>query len=177
MLNTGMHQSEMSMATDTQRIPEQGVATLPEQAWKRARRRAEIIGSLVLSETVGHVAADAAAQALGLSRRQVYALIRRARQGTGLVTDFAPGQSSGGKGKGRLPESVERIIRELLQKRFLTKQKRSLAAFHREVAQACKVQKLRVPVRNTVAQRIAGVIFRRRLHQPMRFDACCAVGF
>jgi putative transposase len=39
-----------------------------------------------------------------------------------------------------LPEPVERIIRELLQKRFLTKQKRSLAAFHREVAQACKAQ-------------------------------------
>ncbi|WP_453912160.1 transposase [Vogesella fluminis] len=48
----------------------------------------------------------------------------------------------------------QRIIRELLQKRFLTKQKRSLAAFHREVAQACKVQKLRVPTRNTVALRI-----------------------
>jgi putative transposase len=81
----------------------------------------------------------------------VYVLIRRARQGSGLVTDLVPGQSGGGKGKGRLPESVERIIRELLQKRFLTKQKRSLAAFHREVAQACKAQKLRVPARNTVA--------------------------
>jgi putative transposase len=56
-----------------------------------------------------------------------------------------------------LPEPVERIIRELLQKRFLTKQKRSLAAFHREVAQACKTQKLPVPARNTVAQRIAGL--------------------
>jgi putative transposase len=75
----------------------------------------------------------------------------------GLVTDLAPGQSGGGKGKGRLPEPVERIIRELLQKRFLTKQKRSLAAFHREVAQACKTQKLRVPARNTVALRIAGL--------------------
>jgi putative transposase len=105
---------------------------------------------------VGHEAADAAAHALGLSRRQVYVLIRRARQGAGLVTDLAPGRS-GGKGKGRLPESVERIIRELLQKRFLTKQKRSLAAFHREVAQACKAQKLRVPARNTVALRIAGL--------------------
>ena len=145
------------MSTDTPRIPEQGVATLPEQAWERARRRAEIIGPLVQSETVGHEAADAAAQALGLSRRQVYALILRARQGVGLVTDLAPGQSSGGKGKGRLPESVERIIRALLQKRFLTKQKRSLAAFHREVAQACKAQKLRVPARNTVALRIAGL--------------------
>lgn len=83
------------MATDTSRIPEQGVATLPDQAWERARRRAEIIGPLAQSEPVGHAAADAAAQALGLSRRQVYALIRRARQGAGLVTDFAPGQSRG----------------------------------------------------------------------------------
>lgn len=145
------------MASDTPRITEQGVATLSEQAWERARRRAEIIGPLAQSETVGHEAADAAAQALGLSRRQVYVLIRRARQGSGLVTDLALGQSSGGKGKGRLPESVERIIRELLQKRFLTKQKRSLAAFHREVARTCKLQKLRVPARNTVALRIASL--------------------
>jgi len=112
---------------------------------------------LAALEVVGHEAADEAAQALGLSRRQVYVLIRRARQGTGLVTDLTPGRSGGGKGKGRLPEPVERIIRELLQKRFLTKQKRSLAAFHREVAQACKTQKLPVPARNTVAQRIAGL--------------------
>lgn len=142
------------MATDTPWIPEQGAATLPKPAWEHARHRAEIIGPLAQSEIVGHAAADAAAQALGVSRRQVYALIRRARHGAGLVTDFAPGQSSGGKGKGRLPEPVERIIRELLQKRFLTKQKRSLAAVHREVAQACKAQKLQVPTRNTVALRI-----------------------
>jgi putative transposase len=101
-------------------------------------RRAEIIGPLAQSETVGHEAADMAAQALGLSRRQVYVLIRRARQGSGLVTDLVPGQSERRQGKGRLPEPVERIIRELLQKRFLTKQKRSLAAFHREVAQVAK---------------------------------------
>jgi len=145
------------MATDTVPIAERGVATLSEQAWERARCRAEIIGPLAQSETVGHEAADAAAQALGLSRRQVYVLIRRARQGSGLVTDLALGQSSGGKGKGRLPESVERIIRELLQKRFLTKQKRSLAAFHREVARVCKLQKLRMPARNTVALRIASL--------------------
>lgn len=81
------------MATDTPRIPEQGVATLPDEAWERARRRAEIISPLAQSETVGHEAADMAAQALGLSRRQVYVLIRRARQGSGLVTDLVPGQS------------------------------------------------------------------------------------
>ncbi len=56
-----------------------------------------------------------------------------------------------------MPEPVERVIHELLQKRFLTKQKRSLAAFHREVTQVCKAQKLRVPARNTVALRIASL--------------------
>ena len=90
------------MATDTPRIPEQGVATLPDEAWERARRRAEIISPLAQSETVGHEAADMAAQALGLSRRQVYVLIRRARQGSGLVTDLVPGQSGGGKGGTRV---------------------------------------------------------------------------
>lgn len=143
------------MASDMREITEQGVATLSDKAWELARLRAEIIRPLAALEVVGHQAADAAAEALGLSRRQVYALIRRARQDSGLVTDLAPGQSSGGKGKGRLPEPVERIIRDLLQKRFLTKQKRSLAAFHREIVQACKTQKLRVPARNTVARRIA----------------------
>lgn len=56
-----------------------------------------------------------------------------------------------------MPGSVERNTRELLQKRFFFKQKRSLAAFLREVARACKLQKLRVPSRNTVALRIAGL--------------------
>ena len=60
MLNTRVHQSEVSMATDTPRIPEQGVATLPDEAWERARRRAEIISPLAQSETVGHEAADMA---------------------------------------------------------------------------------------------------------------------
>lgn len=145
------------MASDTSPITEQGVATLPDEAWVQARHRAEIIGPLAALEVIGHETADTAAQALGLSRRQVYVLIRRARQGTGLVTDLARGRSGGGKGKGRLPEPVERIIRELLPKRFLTKQKRSLAAFHRDVARVCKAQNLRVPARNTVALRIAGL--------------------
>ena len=132
------------MASDISPIGKQGVVTLSYEAWAQGRQRTDIIGPLAVLEVVGHEAADAAAQALGLSRRQVYVLIHRARQGTGLFTDLAPGRSGGGKGKGRLPESVERIIRELLQKRFLTKQKRSLTEFHREVAQACKAHPLRV---------------------------------
>ena len=159
------------MASDSPPVAEQGVATLSDAAWEQARRRTEVIGPLAAHETVSHQAADEAAQALGLSRRQVYVLIRRTRQGSGLVTDLVPGRSGGGKGKGRLPDSVERVIRELLQKRFLTKQKRSLAAFHREVVRACKLQKLRVPARNTVALRIAGLDPREVTHRREGQDA------
>ena len=141
------------MAGETALIAEQGVATLPDGKWEQARRRADVIRPLAHLDMVGHDAADDAARALGLSRRQVYVLIRRARNGAGLVTDLAPRQSSGGKGKGRLPEPVERVIRDLLHKHFLDKQKPCLAAFHRKVAQACKAQGLRVPARNTVALR------------------------
>jgi putative transposase len=97
-----------------------------------------VVGMLAVFDFVGHQAADDAAHSLGLSRRQVDILIRRARQGSGLVTDLARGQSSGGKGKGRLSEPVELIIRDLLPKRFLTRQKRSLAALYREIAQAVR---------------------------------------
>ncbi len=145
------------MASETSQIIERGVATLPDETWEQARQRTEIIGPLAALEVVGHRAADAAALALGISRRQVYVLIRRAREGSGLVTDLAPDRSGGGRGKGRLSEPVERIIRELLQKQFLTRQKRSLAAFHREVVHECKVQNLPVPARNTIALRIARI--------------------
>lgn len=143
------------MESETPRIPEHGLLTLSDEVWEQARLRAQVIAPLAASSTVGHQAADAASEQLGLSRRQVYVLVRQYRQGSGLVTDLAPGQSSGGKGKGRLPEPVERIIRELLHKRFLTRQKRSLAMVYRDVVQACKAQGLPVPARNTVALRIA----------------------
>ncbi len=143
------------MTSDTPQINEKGIATLSDEIWDEARRRKEIVGPLADLGVVGHEAADSAAQKLGLSRRQIYVLIRRARQGSGLVTDLAPGRSNGGKGKGRLPESVERIIHTLIKKRFLTKQKRSLASLYREIERTCKSQNLSVPARNTVASRIA----------------------
>ncbi len=68
------------MASETSQIIERGVATLPDETWEQARQRTEIIGPLAALEVVGHRAADAAALALGISRRQVYVLIRRARE-------------------------------------------------------------------------------------------------
>ena len=126
------------------------MATLPDEALG-ACAVVRIISPLAQSETVGHEAADMAAQALGLSRRQVYVLIRRARQGSGLVTDLVPGQSGGGKGKGRLPEPVERVIHELLQKAVPDQAEAQPSGLSPRSHSGVQGSKLRVPARNTVA--------------------------
>ncbi|MEQ1529672.1 MAG: Mu transposase C-terminal domain-containing protein [Methylococcales bacterium] len=142
------------MKSESIKFTEQGVLTLSHEDWDLARKRTDIIAPIAALETVGHQAADEAAQQLGVSRRQVYFLIQRFREGTGLLTDLAPKRSSGGKGKGRLPETVETIIRELIRKQFMKRQKPTMAKLYRDVKKECKVKGLSVPARNSVALRI-----------------------
>ncbi len=136
-------------------LVERGLISLPETDWEEGRRRAAVIGPVAALESVSHEAADAAGQQLGLSRRQVYALVKLYRQGSGLVTDLVPGRSSGGRGASRLPESVESVIEDVVRTKYLHRQKLTLAAVHREVVRTCRAQGLRAPARNTVASRIA----------------------
>ena len=65
-----------------------------------------------------------------------------------------PASPDGGRGRGRLDYRVEAIVAETIRKRFLSRQKRSVAVIHREIRQACVAQGLLAPSRNTVAARI-----------------------
>ncbi|MEO5321461.1 DDE-type integrase/transposase/recombinase [Arthrobacter sp. CC3] len=143
------------MEPESTPISGHGLLTMPDAVWELARRRAEIIAPLARLSIIGKQAVDEASRELGISRRHVYLLIQRYREGSGVVTDVAPGHSSGGQGKGRLPESVEAVIDELVRKHYLTRQKLSRAAFYREVVQACRTRELPVPALNTVTRRIA----------------------
>ncbi|HET7415666.1 MAG TPA: Mu transposase C-terminal domain-containing protein [Arthrobacter sp.] len=143
------------MDGDRDEIPATGHLMMSDADWQQARLRAKVIGELAASDPVGLDSADKAAAELGLSRRRVYVLLEHYRAGSGLVTDLASGQSDGGKGGNRLPEPVEQVIRELVRKRFLNRQKRSVGSIHREIARVCVARGLRPPARNTVAARIA----------------------
>src|SRR5260370_32334538 len=119
---------------DDSAVVERGVLTAPAQAWDLAVRRAEVIGRLAERGTVGLDAADVAAAELGVSRRQVYALVRRWRAGEGLASDLLPGTSSGGRGGERLPGEVETVVRQGLRTGDLTPPRRKVAAGCRGVA-------------------------------------------
>ncbi|RAX44102.1 transposase [Arthrobacter sp. AQ5-06] len=143
------------MEPESTPISGHGLLTMPDAVWELARRRAEVIAPLAGLSIIGKQAVDEASRELGISRRHVYLLVKRYREGSGVVTDVAPGHSSGGQGKGRLPERVEAVIDELVRKHYLTRQKLSRAAFYREVVQACRTRELSVPALNTVTRRIA----------------------
>ncbi|GAA1914244.1 Mu transposase C-terminal domain-containing protein [Streptantibioticus ferralitis] len=135
-------------------VAERGVLSAPTQIWETAVRQAEVIGPLAEKATVGLADADEAAERLRISRRQVYVLLRRWRAGEGVVSDLLPGRSSGGRGGGRLSSEVETIVQEVLRTRYLTRQRRSVAAVCKEITRQCRSRGLRVPSRGTVVRRI-----------------------
>ncbi|MGW3661063.1 Mu transposase C-terminal domain-containing protein [Streptomyces sp. NPDC005151] len=136
-------------------VAERGVLTAPDELWDAVVRQAEVVGPLAAKDTVGLADADEAAAMLQISRRQVYVLVGRWRVGEGVVSDLLPGHSSGGRGGGRLSDEVEAIVQEVLRTRYLTRQRRTVAVIHREIARQCRARDLQVPSRGTVRRRIA----------------------
>ena len=136
-------------------VPERGVLSVPDEVWELAVQRARVIGPLAGNDVVGGPAVEAAAAELGVSVRQVYVLLRRWRQGQGVVSDLIPGRSSGGRGREQLPDAVEGVVREGLRREYLTRQRKPVAAVHREIVRQCRTRGLRPPSRGSVVRRIA----------------------
>lgn len=145
--------------------------TLSEKAWAQAKRRAAIIVPLVAQGPVTKTAAEKAAKKLGVSTRQLYRLIAKCRKGEGLVTDMAPGCSSGGRGKARLEEVVEQIIADVIKSFYLSRQRRSLAVIVREVRMRCIKLGYHAPARNTVEVRIKNLDPKTVTHSREGYDA------
>ena len=141
------------MAGDSS-VADRGVLSAEEARWQVAVRRAEVIGRLAQLDRVSVAAADEAAAELGVTQRQVYALVRRWRAGEGVASDLLPRRSSGGRGGERLPEEVEEFVRSVLRVRYLARQRRSVAVICREIDRECKVRGLRPPSRSAVQRRI-----------------------
>lgn len=138
-------------------VAELGVLTASAEEWSVAVRRAEVIGRLAREPQVRIAEADEAAAELGISRRQVYGLLKRWRAGSGLASDLLARRSSGGRGRGRIPEEVEALLAEVIRSRYLTRQRRTVSAVYKEVVRQCRVRGLAVPSRGTLERRIAQV--------------------
>lgn len=79
-------------------VVERGVLTASDDACSIAVRRAEVVGRLAREVRPGAEAVDSAASEVGLSRRQVYVLLRR-YDGRATASFLLPRRSSGGRGR------------------------------------------------------------------------------
>nr|WP_306437490.1 transposase family protein [Rhodococcus sp. 14-2470-1a] len=131
--------------------------TASGERWAQAEARFAVLAPLLEAHPVRLEAVDDAGQRLGLSRRQIYSLLTRLRNGTGTVTDLLTRVSPGGRGHGRLSDDVEEIVSNHISRYFLHRQKLSVAALHRRIVLACHRAGLPVPARNTVNARIAAL--------------------
>jgi len=135
-------------------ISERGLITLSNEAWEKAKHRADVISQLAALDEVSAGEADKAASQLGISQRQVYKLVKRYRAGVGLVTELAVMQPGGGRGKTRIAPEVDAIISEVVERQYLTRQRRSVALITREIQMHCKERGFKIPAENTVRARI-----------------------
>lgn len=150
---------------------EDGLLTLSEEAWAKAKRRAAVIMPLASQENVTLLEAETAAKKLGVSSRLVYELIARCRSGEGLMTDLAPRTSSGGKGKTRIQADIEKIVSDVIESFYLTRQRRPVASVVREIRMRCSKMGLPAPSRNTVEARMRSLDPKRVTQSREGYDA------
>jgi putative transposase len=136
------------------RVAERGTLSLLAAAWAEARRRAAMIGQLAAQDAVPAAAARDAGQALGLSERTIYILLRHWRRSGGLAASLAPRPSPGGRGKGRLSAAAETIVAEAIHDEYLTRQRKPAEAVVRAVRGRCRVGGIKPPAANTVRTRV-----------------------
>lgn len=138
------------------------LSLIPEPLWQEAERRAAVLRPLADLPTCSRDQARIAATALGVTERQVYRLLRKCRAGGGALTSMLRGRSSGGRGKGRIAERRDALIREAVSELYLTPQRLSAARIVVEVRKRAHAQHVRSPSAGTVRRRIAALSLEER---------------
>ena len=133
------------------------LSLVPGSLWQEAERRAAVLRPLAALPTCPREQARAAAVALGVSERQIYRLLRKCREGGGTVTALVSSGSDGGRGKGRIDERRDALIRDAVAELYLTPQRLSAERIVIEVRRRARDQYLRPPSASTVRRRIAAL--------------------
>jgi putative transposase len=128
--------------------------SIPDERWDAALRRQRVLERLSKLHGVSRQAAEAAGAELGVSARYVYKLLEGYRAGPHTVTSVMPRPGDGGRGALRLHPAVEEVIAEAIRKRYLSRQKLTVAVLHRMISDECVGLKLPPPGANTVARRV-----------------------
>jgi putative transposase len=131
----------------------QYIDSYSSEEWAEALKRESIIKDLVFVKRTKKDVEEAAKES-GYSYVSLYSWIKLYEQ-TGEPSSLVPNISKRGKKGSRLDFEVEKVIEEILENTYLTKQRYNFNRVYNEIYISCKHQKLQAPHRNTIRNRIA----------------------
>jgi putative transposase len=132
----------------------ESISNVSNDLWAVGKQRADVIRPLAEQRRCSRAAIEKAANLLHLSERYVYQLVRNCRASQGQLTSLIPKTSNGGKGRSRLLEQQEALIRESIEDLYLTPQKLSPARIVEEVRKRCTEERLKIPSEATIRRRL-----------------------
>jgi DNA-binding CsgD family transcriptional regulator len=135
------------------------IQTNTMQGHANAEHRTAILGRLAVEPRCSRAAARQASAELGISERQVFALVRRLRMANGDPAAVLPRKSSGGRGLPRIAPAAEQMVRDVINGVLQSMHYRRAPEIIAEVQKRCLELQLRPPSVSTLRRRL-------RVHLP-----------
>jgi DNA-binding CsgD family transcriptional regulator len=129
------------------------------QGQAEADRRTAVLERLAVESSCSRATARQAAAELGISERQVFALVRRLRMANGDPAALLPRKSSGGRGLPRITPAAEQTVQYVLNGVLQYTPRKRVSEIIAEVQKRCLELQLRPPSVSTLRRRL-------RVHLP-----------
>ena len=125
-----------------------------DKLFEEAKKRFEIIKPIIYGEISTKKEIEKLAKEKGVSVPSIYRWIK-AYQSTNTLDSLIPAYNRrGGKGQGRLPDEVERIVNTMIAERYLNRQNVSVKKLHNEINSFLILNGYRPIAYNTLRNRI-----------------------
>jgi len=128
------------------------IAEFTDNEFKEIQRRYKAIEP-ILSNNITRAEIEEYAKKIGVHFTTLYRWLKHYRT-TGTLAGLLPKVAGRKKGKTRLDPRVEEIIQSVIEKYYLTHQRRSVQSVITKVFIECKKQNLPTPSQNTIRNRI-----------------------
>lgn len=142
---------------DNQQIEEIHLKDVIEKDWEEARRRASSIKRLLELSKITVSDVEKEADFLGVSRATVYRYLNK-YLAVGKTSALIPNVSDGGRGKTRIYEKSETILREAINEFYLTRQSPKVQQVITEYKRLCYNAGVTPAHDNTVRNRIKEIL-------------------
>lgn len=139
-----------------------GVESIPEKDWEETEKRHGKIQILLEAEHPTRELVSCIAKELGKSTATIYRWRAKYLKG-GKMKDLAPHHPTGGRGKARIDDTANAIVEEVIQEKYLTKQKLKPSKLMTDVEMRCKRAGAPVPHVNTIRRRIDALSEKKRV--------------